>query len=97
MGKDGIELSVCAAGKAGQQSNEPTTSDNVYWIASCTKLITGIACMQLAESVAIALDDPELVERICPELRDIQVLQKIFTTDAEETPNHLAHVAHAYQ
>jgi CubicO group peptidase (beta-lactamase class C family) len=40
--------------------------DNVYWIVSCTKLITGIACTQLAESVAIALDGPELVERICP-------------------------------
>jgi hypothetical protein len=70
---------------------------NVYRIASYTKLFTGIACMQLAKSVAIALDDPELVERICPELRDIQVLQKVFTIDTEETPNHLTHVAHAYR
>jgi hypothetical protein len=42
------------------------TADTVFWIASCTKMIAGIACMQLVEQGKLALDDVELVEKIAP-------------------------------
>ena len=31
--------------------------DEIYWLASCTKLVTAIACMQLVETGALHLDD----------------------------------------
>ncbi|RDK37748.1 hypothetical protein M752DRAFT_270574 [Aspergillus phoenicis ATCC 13157] len=42
---------------------------DVFWIASCTKLITAICCTQLVERGHISLDDAEGVERLCPELQ----------------------------
>ena len=51
------------------------TVDNVFWIASCTKTIVGIACMQLVEQGLLALDDSRQVETICPELKEVKVLQ----------------------
>lgn len=48
---------------------------DIHWMASCTKLITAISCMQLVESGALGLDDPNQMEAICPEFKDLQVLQ----------------------
>jgi CubicO group peptidase (beta-lactamase class C family) len=55
-----------ASGKLGKGKQEPMTMDTVFWIASCTKMIVGIACMQLVEQGKLALDDIELVEKITP-------------------------------
>ncbi len=52
------------------------THDVLFWIASCTKLITAVACMQLVERGQLSLDDPELVQRHCPELSELEVLNK---------------------
>lgn len=52
-------------------------SADVYWLASCTKLVTSIACLQLVEKGILALDNADQVERLCPELRDV----KVATTD----------------
>ena len=75
VGKDGKELFAHASGKRGVGSDEPMGLDHVFWIASCTKMITGVACMQLVEQGKLKLDDAGQVEDLCPELRDIQVLQ----------------------
>lgn len=55
-----------ASGKKGKGSNEDMTSDTVFWIASCTKMITGIACMQLCEQGKLSLDDVAIVEKLAP-------------------------------
>ncbi|KAF4120935.1 CubicO group peptidase, beta-lactamase class C family [Geosmithia morbida] len=47
-----------------------------YWLASCTKLVTSIACLQLVEKGVLALDDADQVERLCPELKDIRVVNR---------------------
>jgi CubicO group peptidase (beta-lactamase class C family) len=73
--KDGEELFAHAAGHRGVGSSEPITLDSIFWIASCTKMITGIACMQLVEQGKLALDDSAQVEKICPELKAVGVLQ----------------------
>lgn len=75
VGKDG-ELFAHSAGKKGVASDEPMTLDNVYWIASCTKMLAGIACMQLVEQGILKLDDGEHLEGLCPELKDLQVLRE---------------------
>lgn len=74
--KDGKELFAHAAGKRGVSSSEPMGLGNVFWIASCTKMVAGIACMQLVEQGKLHLDDGDELERLCPELKSIKVLQK---------------------
>ncbi|KAF2656595.1 beta-lactamase family protein [Lophiostoma macrostomum CBS 122681] len=79
VGKDGKELFSHAAGKRGTGSEEPMTLDTVFWIASCTKMIVGVAVMQLVEKGVLSLDDSAQVESLCPELKDLQVLQDVGT------------------
>jgi CubicO group peptidase (beta-lactamase class C family) len=76
VGKDGKLLFSHAGGQRGHGSSEPLAVDSVFWIASCTKLITGIACMQLVEQGKLSLDDSNEIERICPELKEVKVLQE---------------------
>lgn len=76
VGKDGKELFAYSAGKRGVTSSENMKLDNVFWIASCTKMIAGIACMQLVEQGKLHLDDGEEIEKLIPEFKDIKVLQK---------------------
>ncbi|KAJ6091488.1 hypothetical protein N7467_003457 [Penicillium canescens] len=59
VGKDGNELLAHSAGKQGTGSKDNVTLDNVFWIASCTKMLIGIACMQLVEQGVLKLDDGE--------------------------------------
>ncbi|KAL2011493.1 hypothetical protein VTN00DRAFT_4211 [Thermoascus crustaceus] len=73
--REGRELFAHAAGKRGYGSKEPMTLDNIFWIASCTKMVVGVACMQLVEQGKLALDDAAQVESLCPELKDLKVLQ----------------------
>lgn len=72
--RNGKEQFSHSAGKRGISSDEPMTLDNVFWIASCTKMVVGIACMQLVEEGLLKLDDSEHLEKLCPELADIKVL-----------------------
>ncbi|KAL4998441.1 beta-lactamase/transpeptidase-like protein [Aspergillus recurvatus] len=74
--KDGQELFAHSAGKRGAESSEPMTLDTIFWIASCTKMLVGVACMQLVEKSILNLDDKEQIESLCPELRDIKVLKE---------------------
>lgn len=76
VGKDGQELFAHAAGRRGVASPEALRLDSVFWIASCTKAVTGIACMQLVEKGTLRLDDGEQIEALCPELKTLKVLRK---------------------
>lgn len=76
VNKKGELIFKHAAGKRGAGSKEPMTLDSVFWIASCTKMITGIACMQLVEKGKLELDNADQVEQIAPELKTIKVLQE---------------------
>ncbi|CAM1509894.1 Fc.00g002290.m01.CDS01 [Cosmosporella sp. VM-42] len=76
IGKDGKELFAHSAGKRGVTSTEAMTLDSVFWIASCTKALTGIACLQLVEKGILKLDDGEHLEKLLPELKNLEVLKK---------------------
>ncbi|KAG8530780.1 uncharacterized protein KY384_004137 [Bacidia gigantensis] len=73
--KAGKTLFQHASGVRGTDTAEPMTLDTVFWIASCTKMIGGIAAMQLVEKGILRLDDADLVERIAPELVHIKILK----------------------
>ncbi|OGM49591.1 hypothetical protein ABOM_001770 [Aspergillus bombycis] len=63
--------------KNGAQDRQLRDSEHdIYWLASCTKLVTGIACMQLVERGVLRLDDADQVEILCPELKEVCVLQE---------------------
>lgn len=79
VNKQGDVVFEHASGKLGVGSDEPMALDTVLWIASCTKLITSIAAMQLVEKGRLDLDDGDQVERYLPELGRVKVL--------EETPS----------
>lgn len=66
-----------ASGLRGIDSPAPMSLDTVFWLASFTKLITSIACMQLVEQGILELDDAGQVESLAPELRDVQVLKQV--------------------
>lgn len=76
VGRSGEELFAHAAGRRGVASAEDATMgpDSVFWLASCTKLVTGAACMQLVERGVLRLDDGEQIEALLPELRTLKVL-----------------------
>jgi CubicO group peptidase (beta-lactamase class C family) len=76
INKEGEVLLNLASGKRGVGIDQPMTTDTVFWLASCTKMITAIAAMQLVESQRLALDDVNQVEEIAPELKRVKVLEE---------------------
>lgn len=76
VGRDGQELFAHSAGRRGVASTQAMGLDSVFWLASCTKVVTGIACMQLVEQGLLRLDDGEQVEGLCPELKTLKVLTR---------------------
>ncbi|KAL8885862.1 MAG: hypothetical protein Q9215_006336 [Flavoplaca cf. flavocitrina] len=77
VNKDGKILFEHASGKKGAGTQAPMTLDSIFWIASCTKMICGIAAMQLCEQGKISLDDADRLEEVCPELRKIRILKSV--------------------
>lgn len=74
--KDGNEIAAVPSGKKGLNNRDPMTMDTVFWIASCTKLLATMACMQAVEQGKVKLDDAQFVYELCPELKEVKVLQK---------------------
>lgn len=64
------------AGTRGISSEKPMDDQTVFWLASFTKLVTSVACMQLVESGVLKLDSAEQIESLSPELRSVKVLNR---------------------
>lgn len=86
VAKDGSKLFHHSAGTRGVgiAPPQPVTDDSVFWIASCTKAVTAIACMQLVEQGVLSLDDSEQLETLLPELKNLQVLKEDGTTEPKQ-------------
>lgn len=80
VGRDGTPIFQHASGTRGIGTQEAMSLDSVFWIASCTKLVTGVAVMQLVENGTLALDDADQVEELCPELKSVQILTSVDDT-----------------
>lgn len=70
--KSGKELAWASAGVKQAGHSAPMTKDSVFWVASCTKLITAIACLQLVEQGKINLQDP--VTKYVPEMEAVTMM-----------------------
>lgn len=57
---------VDAVGQADIASGRPMAADNLFWIASMTKPVTGVAIMMLVEEGKLSFDDP--AAKYLPEL-----------------------------
>lgn len=86
VGRDGKTIFSHASGTKGCDSKEPMTLDTVFWIASCTKMIGGIAAMQLCEQGKLSLDDADLVEKVASELKDVRILKGL---DEKSKPEYV--------
>ncbi|MEC7916125.1 MAG: serine hydrolase domain-containing protein [Actinomycetota bacterium] len=72
--KKGI-VAIRAQGTRSQGSGDAMTTDTVFQIASMTKPLTGVACLQAVERGLLELDQP--AGEIIPQLGDLEVLDSI--------------------
>ncbi|KAG5357878.1 Acyltransferase LovD [Yarrowia sp. B02] len=77
VNKDGDSLVSYASGKEGSETDKPMTTDHIFWLASCTKLIGAICGMQQVEKGLIGLDDADKVEELVPELKDVKLIKEV--------------------
>ncbi|KAF7972555.1 hypothetical protein HWV62_17768 [Athelia sp. TMB] len=64
-----------AFGKTGvSPESKPLTLESTFWIASCTKLLTTIACMQCVEQGLLSLDSSDDVAKLLPEYAEPEIL-----------------------
>jgi len=73
--KKGDIITANASGHRDMNTKVPMDLDTVFWIASCTKLLAAIVCMQLVEQGKLSLDDHEHLYKLCPELEKVQVIE----------------------
>jgi CubicO group peptidase (beta-lactamase class C family) len=76
--KDGVILYDKAFGFANLAQNTPMTPQSIFRIASQTKAIVSVACLQLVEKGLIQLDDP--IQNYFPVFKD----QKVATGTPEQ-------------
>lgn len=77
INKNGELLLEYAAGKRGVDSAEPLTTDNTFWIASCTKISATVVALQAVEKGLVSLDSADDVEKFCPELKNIPIIKDV--------------------
>ncbi len=78
-------LAVETTGYANPDTKALMKADNVFWIASMTKSITGTAMMLLVDEGKVKIDDP--VEKYLPEFKG-QMVQAQDSKEAAKTPTH---------
>ncbi|KAG5355185.1 Acyltransferase LovD [Yarrowia sp. C11] len=77
VNKTGDSLVSYASGKEGADTDKPMTTDHVFWLASCSKLLGAISAMQQVEKGLIGLDDADKVEELVPELKDVKLIKEV--------------------
>src|SRR5438552_356509 len=61
-------------GYADVEAKKPITEDNIFWIASMTKMFAGASIMMLADEASVSLDDP--VTKFIPQLDKWMVVEE---------------------
>ncbi|HYG77900.1 MAG TPA: serine hydrolase domain-containing protein [Planctomycetota bacterium] len=61
---------LSAVGQADIAANKPMTPDTIFWIASMTKPVTGVAIMMLQDEGKLSYEDP--VEKYIPEFATLK-------------------------
>ncbi|KAA6409412.1 MAG: hypothetical protein FRX48_06965 [Lasallia pustulata] len=81
--RNGNILSSVASGLRSLDDKAPMTPDTIFWIASCTKLVTSIALMQLFEQGTADLDSADQLEEVVPEMAEVKILEGIDSNGKE--------------
>ena len=63
-------LDTCVVGKQDIADDKPMDERSIFWIASMTKPVTGVAVMMLEEQGKLDLDDP--VSKYLPEFKELK-------------------------
>lgn len=61
-------------GYADVEAKKPISEDNVFWIASMTKMFAGASIIMLADEGEVSLDDP--ITRFIPQLQKWMVVEE---------------------
>src|SRR5437879_2435881 len=61
-------------GYADVEAKKPISEDNVFWIASMSKMFAGASIMMLADESKVSLDDP--VAKFIPQLEKWMVVEE---------------------
>ncbi|MBK1833143.1 serine hydrolase domain-containing protein [Roseibacillus ishigakijimensis] len=61
---------LAAQGWANREEQREMKPDDLFWIASMTKPVTGVAVMMLVEDGQVSLDDP--ISKYCPEFAELK-------------------------
>ena len=61
-------------GYADVEAKKPISEDNVFWIASMTKMFAGASIMMLVDEGKVSLDDP--VTKFIPQLNKWMVIEE---------------------
>ena len=77
-------LHLDAVGRADLAADTPVKTDSIFWIASMTKPITGVAVMMMADEGKLTLDDP--ISKHIPELANLK------TSDGKEHAVTIRHL-----
>lgn len=72
--RDGKVRSRNLAGYADVEAKKPIGENNVFWIASMTKMFTGASIMMLVDEGKLSLDDP--VTKFIPQLEQWMVISE---------------------
>lgn len=68
VAREGRVVALDATGRADLATRAPMRKDNLFWIASMTKPMTGVAVLMLQDEGRLSVDDP--VEKHLPEFRN---------------------------
>ena len=95
--KAGNNLVEYATGTRGVQSQEPMDMDTTFWVASMTKIVATIACLQLMEQGAasqqLSSTDSKVQERLVRLQREVRQFLE-FSTKVCEAAEELLMEAH---
>ncbi len=76
--RNGKIINSTSAGlRSVDDKDQPMTMDTTFWIASCTKMITSIALMQLVEQDKADLDSADQLGKIVPEMAEVTILESV--------------------
>ncbi|KAI9709381.1 MAG: hypothetical protein M1812_007717 [Candelaria pacifica] len=79
--RNGKVINSTAVGLRSLDSDSQSmTMDTTFWIASCTKMITSIALMQLVEQGKAHLDSSDQLENVVPEMAEVTILESVDST-----------------
>lgn len=82
-------LDTCVVGKSSIEDDQPMQTDSIFWIASMTKPITGIAVMMMIEENKLALDEP--IATYLPEFKNLKNAQgQLVSVTLKQLLNHSA-------